>query len=149
MAKDFRKQLYFFEDRTFDFVRRELAFSCLVERTGDKLARAWKHFYSCELAFPGYKKAPAAMVTPGFGRDIILDIFNKVPQTTTGEVTKKPTTSTLKSWIATIATNMRQIYRGKRKSNTMNTWITFILMGVLVVQVITWLIIWARQNYGG
>ena len=148
MGKDFRTQFYLYEDHSFDFVKRELAHSCLVERTGEAITLAWKHFYSCELAFPGYKKTPATLVTPGFGRDIILDIFNKVPQTAVGEVTKKPTTATLKDWIAAIATNMRQVYRSKRKTNTIANWMTIVFLGILVIQVITWLLIWARQNYG-
>lgn len=149
MAKEYRTQLFFYEDHSFDFVKRELDYSCLLERSGESIKRAWKHFYSCELAFPGYKKAPATLVTPGFGRDIILDLFNKVPTTTSGEVTKKPTASTLKDWIAAIATNMRQMYRSKRKNTTVLNWITGGLLFILVVQSITWLVIWARQNYGG
>lgn len=149
MGKDYRTQLHFYEDHSFDFVKRELWCSCLVERSGEKLVRAWKHFYGCELAFPGYKKTPSTLVTLGFGRDIILDLFNKVPTTSTGEVTKKPTAANIKEWIAQIATNMRQLYRSKRENTTLTNLITWVLLGILMFQSLTWLVIWARQNYGG
>jgi len=113
-SKECKTQLYFQDDNKFRFIKRQLEYSCLVEKSKGELIRAWKHFFGNQLYFPGYKNISADTVTLGFARDIILDPFNKVP---TGEaVSEKPKAKDaqgLKKWIAKVAENQRHIYRSK------------------------------------
>lgn len=146
MAKEKKTQLYFRDDNKFQFIKRELAYSCLVERANGVLIRAWKHFYGSQLFFPGYKNMSADSVTLGFSRDIILDPFNKIP---TGEsVGEKPNIKdklSLVKWIAKIAENQRQTYRSKRKSTRKEDVINHALVGVLVIMIIAWGIKFAME----
>ena len=141
LGKEKKTQLYFRDDNKFQFIKRELAFSCLVERQDGTLKRAWKHFYGAQLFFPGYKNMSADSVTLGFSRDIILDPFNKIPS---GEsVGEKPSIKdkvSLGKWIAKIAENQRHTYRSKRKSTRKEDIINWALVGVLLIMVIAWVI---------
>ena len=134
-------QLYFRDDNRFQFVKRRLEYSCLVERKGDLMLRAWKHFYGNQLSFRGYKKISAGAVTLGFARDIILDPFDKI---TKGEaVSEKPKAKDrigLKKWIAQIATNQRQVYQTQRKNTVKEDVINYALVGVLVIMIFGWII---------
>jgi len=146
MAKEKKTQLYFRDDNKFQFIKREVAYSCLVEREKGVLIRAWKHFYGSQLFFPGYKNMSADSVTLGFSRDIILDPFNKIP---TGEsVGEKPNIKdklSLVKWIAKIAENQRQTYRSKRKSTRKEDVINHALVGVLVIMILAWGIKFAME----
>ena len=138
IGKERKTQLYFRDDNKFQFIKRDLAFSCLVERTGDTLKRAWKHFYGSQLFFPGYKNMSADSVSLGFARDIILDPFNKIP---IGEsVGEKPGRDTvrLSKWIAKIAENQRHTYRSKRKNTKKEEMINLALVGVLIIMALAW-----------
>lgn len=134
-----KTQLYFRDDNKFQFIKRPLAFSCLVEKTGDALKRGWKHFYGAQLFFPGYKNMSADSVSLGFARDIILDPFNKIP---IGDDSpgKKPGRDkvSLTKWIAMIAENQRHTYRSKRKSTAKEDMINMALVAVLIIMVIGW-----------
>lgn len=145
-----KTQLYFRDDNTFVFVRRAIKYSCLVEKEGDVLKRAWKHFYSCQIPFPRYRNIKSALVSLGFSRDIILDPFNKVPTAVDGDVSKKPGAGdAMKKWIANIAENQRHVFRAKRESTVWTSRITWAFLGVLTVEVLVWAFIFVRKNYGG
>lgn len=139
--KEYLTQLYFGEDNKVSFLKRELKYSCLIEKEGENLVRGWKHFYGNQLRFVGYGAIPAAMVTLGFARDVILDPFNKVP---IGEaVSEKPKAKDsigLRKWISKIAENQRHIYRAERKSTAREDIINYCLMGVLGVMLLAWLV---------
>lgn len=139
------RQLYFYDDLSFKFIKRELENSCLIEKAQEKIVRAWKHFFSNEYSFQGYKNISAGPVTPGFSRDIILDPFDKIPRG--AGVNNKPETTdvSLKKWIAKIAENMRYIHRARRTTSTMMNPIEWVLIGILAVEVIAWL---ARYAWG-
>lgn len=135
-----RTQLYFRDDRKFQFRKMPLEHSCIVEKADGKFKRAWKHFYNVEIPFSGYKSVSGDSVTLGFSRDIILDPFNKIK---TGESTgEKPKTDTksLKDWIAKIASNMRHIYSTKRETRTTGDVIFWLIIGIDIVLVIGWAI---------
>jgi len=136
-----KTQLYFYDDNTFQFIKRPLQHFCLVEKEGDKLKRAWKHFYGNQILFKGYKNMSADMITLGFSRDIILDPFDKIPK---GEkMSDKPDLRIqdgLKKWIARIGENMRHIYRSKRQTSITGDRISWALIAVMVIMIIGWLI---------
>lgn len=141
LNKERRTHLFFRDDNRFQFIKRELEFSCLVEKASDVLKRGWKHFYGNQLFFPGYKKMSADTVTLGFARDIILDPFNKIP--TGEEVGEKPDLKnkiSLKNWIAKIAENQRHTYRSKRQVSRTTDIINWSLAIVLLVMIISWAI---------
>ena len=141
LNKERRTHLFFRDDNRFQFIKRELEFSCLVEKASDVLKRGWKHFYGNQLFFPGYKKMSADTVTLGFARDIILDPFNKIP--TGEEVGEKPDVKnkiSLKNWIAKIAENQRHTYRSKRQVSRTTDIINWSLAIVLLVMIISWAI---------
>jgi len=147
--KQLKTELYFKDNRNFNFKKRELYNSCIVERGAeDKLTRASKHFFSCEIPFPGYKKIPADMVVLGFSRDIILDPFNKVPQGV--EVNKKPDhkdKNAVKQWIAKIAENQRHIYRAKRETHVWTNRLTWLFIGIATIEVFVWAFAFLRGIY--
>jgi len=146
--KEYKTQLYFQDDNKFRFIKRQLEYSCLVEKDHDKLLRGWKHFYGNQLYFPGYGNISADLVTLGFARDIILDPFNKVP---TGEaVSEKPKardSTGLKNWIAKIAENQRHIYQTQRKSTIKEDFVNWCLMGVLIIMVLMWMVSFLKGMY--
>ena len=138
-GKEKKTQLYFRDDNRFQFIKRELAYSCLVERREGKLKRAWKHFYGSQLFFPGYKNMTADSVTLGFARDIILDPFNKIPiGESVGEKPKIKDTTSLGKWIAKIAENQRHTYRSKRKSQRKEDMVNWALITVLIIMAVVW-----------
>lgn len=143
--KERKTQLYFRDDNKFQFVKRALEFSCLLEKASDVLKRGWKHFYGNQFFFPGYKRMSADSVTLGFARDIILDPFNKIP--TGEEVGEKPDLKnkvSLKKWIAKIAENQRHTYRSKRQISRATDIINWALVGVLFVMIMAWAIIFLK-----
>lgn len=146
-TKEKKTQVYFRDDNKFKFIKRELEYSCLVEKSKGVLVRAWKHFFGNQYYFPGYKNISADTVTLGGNRDIILDPFNKVP--TGEEVSNKPdvTGKGLKRWIAKIASNQRHIYRTERKSTVKEDMINWSLIGVLVMMVGMWAISFMKGMY--
>ena len=141
------RQLYIFDDMSFKFIDRPLENSCIIEKDKgqDKIKRAWKHFFSNEFYFQGYKNISAGPVTPSFSRDIILDPFNKVPVGDGTEMNKKPTDKTMKTWISKVAENMRHIHRAKRTKSQVIQPIEWALIGVLSLETIAWL---ARFAWG-
>jgi hypothetical protein len=147
--KEYKTQLYFKDDNKFRFIRREVEYSCLVEKDKGNLVRGWKHFFGNQFYFPGYRGISADTITLGFARDIILDPFNKIP---TGEaISEKPKAKDLaglKKWIAKIAENQRHIYRSARKSTFKEDFINWSLMGVLVVMILMWAISFFKGIYG-
>ena len=133
-----KTQLYLRDDNKFEFRKLPLEFSCLLEKKGQDIKRAWRHSYSGQYAFPGYKNISADTVTLGFARDIFLDLHGKIPET--DDTTGKPKKEKIFDWIAKIATNQRQIYRAKIQTYTVHDYINFGLMVVIGFMVIGWLI---------
>lgn len=137
-----KTQLYFRDDNKFQFIKRELKYSCLLEKSNGAIKRAWRHSYNGMYSFPGYKNISADTITLGFARDIFLDPHNKIPETTdtSGKPRKDSNNEAIKKWIAQIGENMRHIYRAKRQSTTMADYINFSLIGINVLLVIGWLV---------
>jgi len=106
-VKENRTQLYFPDYGGFQFRKLPLEDSCLVEKQKGVVIKAWKHFYSSQIVFNGYKKIHADMVTMGFDRDFILDPFNKIP--VMGNTSGKPgkTEVEIKKWTSQIAEGKR------------------------------------------
>lgn len=149
LGKEKKTQLYFRDDNKFQFIKRELIYSCLVERASGALIRAWKHFYGAQLFFPGYKRMSADSVTLGFSRDIILDPFNKIPSgESAGEKPNIKNKLSLGIWIAKIAENQRHTYRSKRKSTAKEDVVNLVLVGVLLIMVVAWVIKFAAGVTG-
>lgn len=139
LGKEKKTQLYFRDDNKFRFIKRELIYSCFVERQEGILKRAWKHFYGAQLFFPGYKNMSADSVTLGFARDVILDPFNKIPTgISMGEKPDITDKLSLSRWIAKIAENQRHTYRAKRKSTQKEDIINYALVIVLLIMIIAW-----------
>lgn len=116
-----RTQLYFHDDGSFQFRKLPFEDACLVQKKDNVVVKAWRHFYSSEIPFEGYKGIHADMVTLSFGRDFILDPFNKVPETKTPNGGKpKKTESEIKNWTAEVAESQR--YKVMNKPGTMQIW---------------------------
>jgi len=141
LNKETKTQAFFRDDNKFQLVKRNLEFSCLVEKAGDTMKRGWKHFYNNQFYFGGYKNMSADSVTLGFSRDIILDPFNKIAigdsVGTKPKINDKPG---LKKWIAMIAENQRHTYRSKPKISKTNDIINLALVGVLGLMIAVWAI---------
>lgn len=138
MGIERKTQLYFHEDRTFEFIKRPLKYGCLMEMDGERIKRAWPHYYHAEIPFEGYKGISAGTITLGFARDIILDPYDKIPKGT--DTNKKPDANdiSISKWIANKATMMRQIYRAKRTTTFSINLFEWVLLGILAVEVVVW-----------
>ena len=146
--KEYKTQLYFQDDNKFRFIKRELEYSCLVEKAAGKLVRGWKHFFGNQLYFAGYRGISSDTVTLGFARDIILDPFDKIPSgDAMSEKPKAKDAGSLKKWIAKIAENQRHIYRTMRKSTFKEDFVNYSLMGVLVIMVLMWALSFFKGLY--
>lgn len=137
--KERKTQLYFRDDNRFQFIPRELECSCLVEKEDGIIKKAWKHFYATELPFHGYMKITPTMVTIGFGRDIILDPFKRVPEGDLASNKPKPTLDKIKSWIAKIAESQRQIRRTKRSTTFLTNKIIWAEIGLIFLFGVGWI----------
>jgi len=146
--KEFKTQLYFQDDDKFRFVKRLVEYSCLVEKVKGELVRGWKHFFSNQYYFSGYRGLSAGTITLGFARDIILDPFNKIREGAAVSEKPKADDSSLKKWIAKIAENQRHIYRTLRKSTLKEDFINWSLMGVLIIMIIMWVLSFSKGVYG-
>lgn len=135
-----KTQLYFRDDRKFQFRKLPLEHSCLVEKEDGRYIRAWKHFYGAEIPFQGYKSISADSITLGFSRDIILDPFNKIQ--VGNETSKKPSLvgDSLMKWIAKIGENMRHVYRSNRTTRTTGDVITWLIIGLDCLLALGWII---------
>ncbi len=145
-GQELKMQLYFRDDNAFTFRKLPVQYSCLAEKAGDALKRAWKHFYCCQIPFPGYGNMKSGQVSLGFARDIILDPFNMVPMSENSG--GKPSKAGMKDWIANIAENQRHIFRSKREMTVWTSRITWAELGVLFIMVIVWAIVFVSNNYG-
>ena len=144
-------QLFFKANRHFVFKKMPLKYSCLLEMDGERIKRGFKHFFGSEIPFRGYKNIPAAAVTLGFERDIILDPFNKIPtsKSTDPAIGEKPdikSKDNLFKWLAKVATNQLFIYRAKRGTDSHTNWISIALGSVLIIMIIGWLVSWLVQK---
>lgn len=85
-VKEYGRQLYFRDDRVFQFRKLQIQEESLIERrpSTDIVERGWMMFYKLMKRFDGYKKLRAGMVTICFGRDIVFDHFNQL------EASEKP-----------------------------------------------------------
>ena len=135
-----KTQLYFRGDRKFQFIKRPLKYSSLLEEKDGKIVRAWKHFYSAEIHFSGYKNISGDSVTLSFAQDIILDPFNKVKVGESTNEKPRPGSQDLTKWIAKIATNMRHLYSAKRESRTAADLLFWLIAGIDVIMAIGWAI---------
>lgn len=111
-----------------------------MEKDGDKIKRAWKHFFSAELTFPGYKNISADSVTLSFNRDIILDPYNKVSIGENESEKPGPSTESLQKWLGKIATNMRSIYNARPEHRTTADALFWIVSGIVSLETIGWAI---------
>ena len=146
--KEYKTQLYFQDDNKFRFIKRQLEYSCLVEKSKGELLRAWKHFYGNQLYFPGYKSISADTVTLGFARDIILDPFNKIPiGESVSEKPKAKDSNIIKKWLAKIATNQRHVYSSTRKSTIKEDSVNWALVAILILMTLGWMLSFMKGIY--
>ena len=106
-VKENRTQLYFPDYGGFQFRKLALEDSCLVEKKNGEIAKAWKHFYSSQIPFNGYKNIHADMVTLSFDRDFILDLFNMIPIIDNSSGKPKKSEADIKKWTAQVAESQR------------------------------------------
>lgn len=132
-----RTQLYIHDDGSFEFRKLEFAETCLVEKRDSVVTKAWKHFYSSELPFNGYKNMHADMVTLGFDRDFILDPFDKVP-ITDNPASGKPrrTEGEIRHWTSQVAESQRYKVMNKPGSSLLVNKITIFLGVTLILMVL-------------
>lgn len=137
-TKEKKVQLYFRGDGKFQFRTLELEYGCLIERAGDQMIKAWKHFFSTELPFAGYRSIRPAMVTMGHGLDIILDPFNRVPEGDSTSEKPRKGSRNIRDWIAHVAEVQRQVFRTKRKTSYLTNAIIWAEIGLIFLLAIVW-----------
>ena len=111
--KERRTQLFFRDDGKCIFRPLLLEDSCLVEKEGDIVIKAWKHFFNPQIPFNGFKNIKADMISLGHSRDIIFDPFKKIPDCES----PGKTADEIDKWVATIAESQR--YKNMNKPSSM------------------------------
>jgi hypothetical protein len=135
-GKEKGDQLHFYADGSFEFRKKPLEDGCIVERVEDQVLKAWPYFYSAQMQFDGYKSIPASMPILSFDRDMILDPFNKIPQSET--VNGKPDKNdvNVKKWLSQLAESMRYKVMSKPGSMLLVDKITVFLGVALLMEII-------------
>lgn len=137
--KEQKTQLHFYDDHSFEFRKRPVEDSCLVEKQDNNIVKAWKHFYGTEMRFDGYGKLKPDGVTLSFDRDFIFDPFNKVP-----DITKirggKPLSNegSIKAYCSSIAEGQRYKVMNKPGNMLLINKITLFLGAALVMEILLW-----------
>jgi hypothetical protein len=137
-TKEKKTQMLLKDNRHIIIRKLPLEHSCLVEKDGDKIKRAWKHFFGSEFTFAGYKNASADSVTLSVNRDIILDPYNKL---NIGEnASDKPSFKgeSLQKWLGKISTNMRSIYNSRPEHRTTANALFWIVTVIVLIETIGW-----------
>jgi hypothetical protein len=103
-----KTQFYIRDDSSCMIRKLPFEDSCLVEKKDGKIDKAWKHFYASEFQFKGYRDIKGDMVTLAFGRDFILDPFNRVPETANSTGGKpKRNDKDIREWTSEVAESQR------------------------------------------
>ena len=131
-VKENRTQLYFPDYGGFQFRKLPLEDSCLVEKLGGVVIKAWKHFYCAQIPFNGFKRIHADMVTLGFDRDFILDLFDKIPKADNPSGKPGKTETDIKKWTGQIAESQRYKVMSKPSNLTVIEKVTLFL-GITIV----------------
>lgn len=130
--KEQRTQLFFRDDGKFVFRKLPFEDACLVEKVGGEIIKAWKHFYSTQIPFNGFKNIHADMVTLAHDRDIILDPFNKIPDIDKPEKSQNG----ILGWIANIGEIQRYKQQNKPQSTLLIDKITYFLGAGLIIMML-------------
>lgn len=78
--RNFRTQFLIRDDGKCEFIRREVEDRFFVERdVKEEVSRGWLHSYTNQYNFDGYGKIRPDMVTIGYERNYLLDIYGVVP----------------------------------------------------------------------
>jgi len=129
--KEQRTQLYFRDDGSFIFRKFDVEDGFLVERKGsdNEVAKAWMMKYKLLQRFNGYKGIGADMVTLSFGRDILLDPFDKL------NINEKPEkgASLIKEFVRKIAEAKCYRHEMKAKGNNMADKLVLFMGSVMVL----------------
>jgi hypothetical protein len=145
-TKEFKTQLMFYDDDSFEFKKRPFKDSCLVEEKDENIVRAWRHFFGTEKRFTGYKTIKTGNVVLACNRDFILDAFEEVPETTNPSDGGKPKKddASIRLWTRQIAESQR--YKVITKPLNMLLWnkITIFLGCGLLFEMLIWFISRAR-----
>jgi len=144
-------QLLPHDDHSFEFVKREVIDTCLVETKGSgeekEFIHAWLHLHANQYAFAGCQNVPPGLVTVSTERDILEDVFGVVPaeERPGGKIEKSRNgkgTSPVERWLGNIVDARVSKMAGHRgKSERMDKVITTLsimnVMGVLgiIIQV--------------
>ena len=112
--KEKRTQLFFRDDGKFIFRKLFIEDTFLVEKVSSDIVKGWKHFYKLQFPFAGLKGIPADMVTLGFDRDIVFDIYGLVDEKDKPLKNKKINEN---DWITDVADGQR--YKAQNKPASM------------------------------
>ena len=149
--KDKGLQLLFRDDESFEFRKLSLEDSCLVEKGTDQLPmRGWKHFFSTQLSFRGFKNITAGPVTISCMRDFIMDPFNQIPETASPSEGGKPKSSSdndIRKWTARIAEQKRYQVTSKRPNQAIIDKMIWFLGAGLIIELIIWGIIMGTKAH--
>ena len=120
-------QLLLHDDHSFEFVRREVIDTCLVETKGSgdekEYLHAWLHRHDNQFAIAGYQSVPPGLVTVSTERDIIEDVFGVIPavELPGGKVEKNRNgrgSSPMEQWDGTIVdARVRKMQGNRAKSH--------------------------------
>jgi hypothetical protein len=136
-SKESKIALHFYDDDSFQFIKREVDSASLVEKKDNKVVRAWRHFFNAEKHFDGFKNMRAGNITITCGRDFILDPFNQIPEGATPAAGKpKKDDASIKKWTSEVAEAQRYIVMNKPSNMLIYDKITMFLGIAFILEVL-------------
>lgn len=141
--REYRTQLLFHDDNSFEFRVLPIQEAALVEYKQDRIVRAYPIFNRLTKTFPGYKRLKACRLMLCYVRDIILDPYREVDTSGNG-AEPEIEGETVKDWIRSRAeATVYRVQNMKRKITAMERltlygFIIAVLMALaIVISVVT------------
>lgn len=145
-----RTALHFYDDESFEFIKRTIKDTFFILKDGERVVKAWCHFFKTQFQFDGYKGISGDQVTITFDRDIFYDPYDILQP---GEKPKKlDSFEKLKSplqqpYISRIANSKVHEAQKQKKGGTMMDKITWGLLAIIGVECLILLL--GRVSCGG
>jgi hypothetical protein len=131
-----RTTLHFYDDESFSFRKLSIKDTLFILKEGDKIVKAWCHFFKMQFQFNGYKGIPGDQVTITYDRDVLYDPYNILSPD------EKPNRSGKlnQPYIAGVSTSKIYEAQKQKKSSMMMDRITWALIAIIGVECLVLLI---------
>jgi hypothetical protein len=138
-----RTTLHFYDDESFGFRRLPIKDTFFILKEGDKVKKAWCHYFKTQFQFNGYRGFSGDNVTITYDRDIFYDPYNILKPTEKPDKTGRLN----QAYISRIATSKIYEAQKQKKSSMMMDRVTWGLLGIIGTECLVLLV--SRISCGG